>query len=139
MGQCPCQRVGFGHRQILQQHREPVGEQAPSRSQRPLSARGEGQCLPPPVVRGGSTLEQPGPGQPGDQLRDRGLRHAGPPCELHSEHRLVVDRAKGEVLRNGKRRIVRGEEPLDPAGRQWRNPDQRIGGVDIRSWRWRHT
>lgn len=77
-----------------------------------------------------SSFEQAGVGEPGEELRDGGTGDAGAPRELGAGYVLAGDRAEREVLGHGQRWVVAGEQALDPAARQRRDGDERLGGID---------
>ncbi len=86
--------------------------------------------MPAAVIGERSSFEQASVREPGEKLRDGGARDAGAPRELRARYVLVSDRPEREVLRDRQRRVVAGEQALDPAGRQRRDRDQRLGGTD---------
>ena len=87
--------------------------------------------LTPTVLLGGPPVQQPRIRQRGHQLRGRGTGHAGATRQLVDRHLLARDRAQRQVLRRGQRRLVRGQQPLDPPRRQRRDRHQRLGGLGL--------
>ncbi len=92
------------------------------------------------IGTGLGTLQQPGLLQEGDQLGDGGARDAGPSCELAGRTPARVKLLEREVLSYGQRRIVLGEQTLDPAAHLRGDSCQDGGsaGTPGRSSTWRH-
>jgi hypothetical protein len=70
-------------------------------------------------------------GQPRHQLRDGGPGYASAARELRTGHPFLGDRAQREELGDRQRRLVPGEQPLDPTADEWRD-----GNEGFRSFCW---
>ena len=97
------------------------------------AARRELESEPAAVVLGRSALDQAVSLEAGDELGDGRARDAGPLRELDRGQRPRRDRPQGEELRDRQRRVVRGEQALDPARRERRGGDERVGDVRLRA------
>ncbi len=62
----------------------------------------------------------------GEKLRDRCGRDGGAAGELGADDLAVGDRLQRQVLRDGERWLVRGEQPFDPAAHQRRRAHERL-------------
>ena len=71
-------------------------------------------------------LQQAGVFERREQLRDRGRRDGRAAGELGADHLTLTDGLEGEVLGDGQRRLVRGQQPLDPAADQRRRPHESL-------------
>ena len=87
---------------------------------------GEGEWLPAAIVLEAAAREQAVFFEGGEQLRDCRGRDGGTAGELGSEDLSLGDRLQRQVLRDGERRIVRREQPIDPAADEWRRAYERL-------------
>ena len=84
------------------------------------------------------TLEQAAINEAGEQLRDRRAGHAGAPRELRARYPFRGDRTERQELCNRQRRVVAGEQPLNPAADERRDSDERLGSLRLGAARRRH-
>jgi hypothetical protein len=125
------ERVDLRSGQIPDERRKALGQQRLSAGQRLATPRGQGVFLAAAVLLGGPPVKEPSVRQCGHQLRSGGAGHSGAACQLVDRYLLAGDRAQRQVLRRGQRRVVRGQQPLDPPCRQRRDRHQRLGGLGL--------
>jgi hypothetical protein len=131
----PRERVGLGRGQVGEERREGFAERGLGRAQRPFPGGREHEGLAAPVVGEPAAPDEPGGLEPGEELRDRRGGHGRTACELGPDDLALADGAEGEELRDRERRLVRGEQPLDPAADERSRARQRIRRLEPASTR----
>jgi hypothetical protein len=96
------------------------------------------QRLPATVLRHGTTLDQLGIDEPGDELRDGRSGDSRSASELGAGDFLIGDGSQRQVLSHGQCRPGAGEKALDPTGREWRHRGKRVGGLGLGTVQRRH-
>jgi len=124
----PHERVDLGRSEIREQVCEPPLQHRVDRGEGLPATRAERQRLSPPIGGSRLALDEPGGGERRKELRHGRRRDPGAPGELRADDVAVGDRAKGEVLRDGQRRVVRRQQPLDPSARKRRDAGECVGG-----------
>jgi hypothetical protein len=87
---------------------------------------GQLERLAAAVVLEASACEEAVLFQPGEELRDGGRRDGGTPGQLGTYDLSFLDRLQRQVLHDRERRVVRGEQALDPAADERRRPRERL-------------
>jgi hypothetical protein len=118
--------VSLGWREVGEQAGEPFAECCLSRAQRPLPVLGQGERLAAAVVLEPLSGQQSGFFESREELRDGGRGDGGAAGELGADDLALADRLQREILGDGERRLVRGEQALDPAADQRRRADERL-------------
>ena len=121
----PGERVDFGARQVFEQGRETILEEKPDRREARPARFGQLKRLAPSVARQALPLEQAPRLETADELGDRGRGDGRAPGQVGPEHVAGADGLEHEVLRDGERRGMGGEQPLDPAAHERRRARER--------------
>ena len=132
------ERVDLRSRQIPDQRREPPGQQRLGAAQHRLPLRGQQKLLTSAIPVGCPPVEQARVAQSVEELRDGRTRHTGASRELVDRNLFARDRAQRQILRGRQRRLVTGQQPLDPTRDQRRDGHQRLGGLGLGMMGTRH-
>jgi hypothetical protein len=119
--------VRLGGRKILEKRRELLADRTPRRGQRHHTIGGERELLATAVRGGAEPLDEAGLLERGEQLGDRRGRDGGATGELRADHLALGDRLECQELTRRERRLVRGQQPLDPARGERRHATERVG------------
>ena len=135
----PAQRAGEGFRldgrKARKERREARANRVPRRAQRGLARGCEGELLPPAVGGRPDPRDEPRALEGADQLGDRRRRDGGAARQVGADHLALGDCLEGQELAARERRLLRGEQPLHPAGRERSHPAECVGGFRG-PWMW---
>ena len=115
--------------QVGEEAGEPFAQGRLRRAKGPLTVLGEGDGESAAVVLETVAREHSGSFECSEELRDGRRGHRGAAGELGSEDLAFGNRLQCQVLGDGKGRVVRREQTLNPAAHQRRSADERLGGL----------